>query len=153
MYCAYFLCVRKFLSTFCDFCCCCNYWEFFLTSSILKDLKSVFVIRQDYILAVQCSKLVFLYFSVLICKDATSSFRMTLFCTFEILLHFMIIVQSIRPLCQREKKIFFVKSIFLEDDDDLITFLRFKCKLPMVLHNAKSSPIQCKFFLYTCTKA
>ena len=125
-----FLCVRKFLSAFCDFVVVVIIENFFLTSSILKDLKSVFVIRQDYILAVQCFKLVFLYFSALICKDATSSFRMTLFCTFEILLHFMIIVQSIRPLCQREKKIFFVKSIFLEDDDDLITFLRFKCKLP-----------------------
>ena len=129
MYCAYFFVCEEVFVGILWFCCCCNYWEFFLTSSILKDLKSVFVIRQDYILAVQCFKLVFLYFSALICKDATSSFRMTLFCTFEILLHFMIIVQSIRPLCQREKKIFFVKSIFLEDDD-LITFLRFKCKLP-----------------------
>ena len=82
-------------------------------SSILKDLKSVFVIRQDYILAMQSSKLVFLYFSALICKDATSSFRMTLFCTFEILLHFMIIVQSIRPLCQREKKNLFCQKYFL----------------------------------------
>ena len=102
------------MSAFCDFCCCCcNYWEFFLTRSILKDLKSVFVIRQDYILAMQSSKLVFLYFSALICKDATSSFRMTLFCTFEILLHFMIIVQSIRPLCQREKKNLFCQKYFL----------------------------------------
>ena len=125
-----------------------------MTRSILKDLKSVFVIRQDYILAVQCSKLVFLYFSALICKDATSSFRMTLFCTFEILLHFMIIVQSIRPLCQREKTNLFCQKYFLRRrrrPNNIFTFQMQIAKWFFIMQKAHLFNVN--FFLYTCTKA
>ena len=76
---------------------------------------------------------------------------MTLFCTFEILLHFMIIVQSIRPLCQREKKSFFVKSIFLEDDD-LITFYVSNANCQMLFFMQKAHLFNV-IFLYTCTRA